>query len=184
MNEEQFLAKLNDSLKRLSEAEREDILQDFREHFEIGKEEGKQETEISASLGSPQQIAKELLAAHYVDRAGKQKSATNMLRAAWAVIGLGFFNLVIVLGPLVAVAATLIAAWAAGGVFSVAPLLFLFNIIFAPESFMWMDLFFSIFLMGGGILILLLLERVTSFLVNLFIRYLNFNIKFVNGGTK
>ena len=183
MNEEQFLSQLQASLKKLSEEEREDILQDFREHFEIGREEGKHDTEIAASLGSPQQIARELLAAHYVEKAGSQKSATNMLRAAWAVIGLGFFNLVIVLGPLAAVAATVIAGWAAGGTCAVAPLLFLFNIIFVPESFLWMDFFFSVFLMGAGILVLLTMEKVTTFLVNLFIRYLKFNIKFVNGGT-
>ena len=102
MNKEQFLKQLNDSLTRLSLEEREDILQDYEEYFEIGMEEGKSEQEISKSLGNPRQISKELMASYHLGQVEQTTSAGNVMRAVWAVIGLGFFNLVIVLGPFVA----------------------------------------------------------------------------------
>ena len=98
MNKEQFLKQLEASLKRLSIEERQDILQDYEEYFAIGMEKGKSEQEISASLGNPKQIAKELLASYHLDMVEQTTSAGNILRAVWAVIGLGFFNILIVLG--------------------------------------------------------------------------------------
>ena len=41
MNKEQFLTELDASLKRITTEERQDILQDFEEHFAVGLEEGK-----------------------------------------------------------------------------------------------------------------------------------------------
>ncbi|MFC4410372.1 DUF4097 family beta strand repeat-containing protein [Chungangia koreensis] len=61
MNEQQFLAELNVALSRLPEEERKDVIQDIREYFMDGKEDGKTEEELSASLGSPQAIASEIL---------------------------------------------------------------------------------------------------------------------------
>ena len=41
--------------------ERNDILQDIREYFSSGREDGKSDSDIAASLGSPKEIAQELL---------------------------------------------------------------------------------------------------------------------------
>lgn len=84
MNKEQFLKSIATSLNRLSDDEREDILEDFQEHFEIGKAEGKTEEEISKSLGSPNQIAKELLASYYLEKVDGVSTTGNILRAIWA----------------------------------------------------------------------------------------------------
>ncbi len=46
MNKEQFFKTIEFSLTRLSLEEREDILQDYEEYFEIGMEEGKSEQEF------------------------------------------------------------------------------------------------------------------------------------------
>src|SRR5699024_924262 len=101
---EQFLRSLDKSLKGLSSDERRDIMHDFEEHFAFGIEEGKTEKEIATSLGSPDKIAKELLAAYHLEKVETTATTGNMIRAVWAVIGLGFFNLVIVLGPFIALA--------------------------------------------------------------------------------
>lgn len=67
MNQGQFLSRLGKAILTLTPAERDDILYDYEEYFSIGIADGKTEEEISASLGSPEQIGKELTAVHYVD---------------------------------------------------------------------------------------------------------------------
>lgn len=129
MNKEQFLKQLNASLTRLSLEEREDILQDYEEYFEIGMEEGKSEQEISKSLGNPRQISKELMATYHLGQVEQTTSAGNVMRAVWAVIGLGFFNLVIVLGPFIALIGVVIAGWVSAIAFILAPLGALFNLV-------------------------------------------------------
>ncbi|SDN44898.1 Protein of unknown function [Psychrobacillus sp. OK028] len=60
MTEQQFLNELELALTRLPAEERNDILSDIKEHFSNGREDGKSDSEIAASLGSPNEIAKEL----------------------------------------------------------------------------------------------------------------------------
>ncbi|MFD1038390.1 hypothetical protein ACFQ3N_08255 [Virgibacillus byunsanensis] len=184
MNKEQFLKKLDTALNRLSSDEREDILLDFQEHFEIGKVEGKTEEEISQSLGSPNQIAKELLATHYLEKVEDTSTAGDILRAVWAVIGLGFFNVVIVLGPFVALVAVIFSGWVSGAAFIVSPLLVLVNLVIYPGTFAYFDLFFSITLTGLGLLIAIGMIYVTRFVTKGFVSYLNFNVRLVKGGMK
>lgn len=184
MNKEQFLKRLDSSLKRLSSDERQDIIQDFEEHFVIGLEEGKTEEQISDSLGSPIQIAKELLASYHLEKVEATATTGNILRAVWAVIGLGFFNLVIVLGPFIALVALVIAGWATGIAFIASPLLIFLNIVIYPGTFELFDVFFSITLSGLGLFIAIGMLTTTRALTNGFVRYLQFNVKLVKGGLK
>ncbi|MDM5282605.1 DUF1700 domain-containing protein [Peribacillus frigoritolerans] len=182
MNKEQFLKQLNASLTRLSLEEREDILQDYEEYFEIGMEEGKSEQEISKSLGNPKQISKELMATYHLGQVEQTTSAGNVMRAVWAVIGLGFFNLVIVLGPFIALIGVVIAGWVSAIAFILAPLGALFNLVLG--NFQLFDLFFALGLCGIGIFIAMGMFVATSALTKGFIRYLNFNASLVKGGLK
>lgn len=184
MNKAQFLARLHAFLKRLSTEERQDILQDFEEHFAIGLEEGKTEEQIADSLGSPNQIAKELLASYHLEKVESTTTTGNIFRAVWAVIGLGFFNVVIVLGPFIALAAVIIAGWASGVAFIASPLLVLLNIVIYPASFELFNLFFSVLLSGIGFFIAIGMFYATRTLTNGFIRYLQYNVKLVKGGLK
>ncbi|HLR67677.1 HAAS signaling domain-containing protein [Virgibacillus alimentarius] len=184
MNKEQFLNQLDKSLKNLSQKERKDIIRDFEEHFAFGQQEGKTEEEIAASLGQPNQIAKELLATYHLEQVEATATAGNVMRALWAVIGLGFFNLVIVLGPFIGLAAVVLAGWTVGVVFAASPLLVLFNAVIYPETFVLFDLFFSIALTGLGLFIAIGMYYVTRVLTSGFIHYLRFNVKLVKGGMK
>lgn len=67
MNEQQFIAELNAALSRLPEEERKDVIQDIREYFMDGREDGKSEEELAASLGSPQAIAAEILPSYPIE---------------------------------------------------------------------------------------------------------------------
>ncbi|MFC4401569.1 HAAS signaling domain-containing protein [Gracilibacillus xinjiangensis] len=184
MKKDKFLNKLDKALNKLPYNERKDIIQDFQEHFEVGRNDGKSEEEIAQSLGSPNQIAKELLAAYYVEKVENRSSAGNILRASWAVIGLGFFNLVIVLGPFIAIVGIIFSGWLMGGAFTVAPVLFLINVLLFPSSFNFTELFTSIALTGIGILLLIGMYYLTKIGQKGFVRYLNFNVKLVKGGMK
>lgn len=184
MNKKQFLAELDDALKHISVEERQDILQDFEEHFAVGREEGKSEEEITAGLGSPQQISKEMLASYHIEKVETTATTGNVFRAVWAVIGLGFFNLVIVLGPFIALIGILFAGWVTGISFIASPLLVIFDTIIHPGTFDFFSLFLSLVLAGLGLFIVIGMYFATRVLMNGFVRYLKFNTKIVKGGLK
>lgn len=184
MNKKQFLQELDASLQKLSLEERGDILQDYEEYFASGLEEGKTEEDIAASLGSPHQIGKELAASYQVEKAKNTTSAGNVMRAVWAVIGLGFFNLVIVLGPFIALTGMLAAGWVTGGAFVASPLLVLVSNIINWGTFQWFDAFVSIALCGIGLFIIIGMFFATKAITKGFLRYLKFNASLVKGGLR
>lgn len=59
MNKEQFLEELEKNLSGLPRDEIEEIMEDYREHFNIGKKKKRREAEIAKSLGNPKEIALE-----------------------------------------------------------------------------------------------------------------------------
>lgn len=182
MTKDEYLEELGQALKGLPAPEREDILADFAEHFSIGKEQGKTDDEISTSLGSPHQIAKELLASYHVETAASKATAGNVLRATWAVLGLSFFNLVFVLGPFIAVIGLLFGGWVTGIAFTLSPLLVLFDAIFVPDGSLLFDFFASLLAAGLGILLSIAMYFITKWLAKGFVRYLKFNASLVKGG--
>lgn len=184
MNKKQFLSKLDSSLKKLPSSERQDILQDFEEHFAIGMEEGKTEEQISALLGSPQQIAKDMVASYHLERVEGTATIGNMMRAVAAIIELGFFNLVIVLGPFIALAAVIIAGWALSIALIASPLIILASFVIYPDSFELFNLFISMVTCGLGFFIVIGMYFATRKLTRVFVRYLRFNVKLVKGGLK
>lgn len=64
MTEEKYLRSLEGELQILKEAERNDILRDFREYFASGRTEGKTDESIVESLGTAKELAMELLKAY------------------------------------------------------------------------------------------------------------------------
>ena len=79
MKKEDFLEILKDYLKNgFSEDEIIDILRDYEEYFIDGTIEGKSEIEIISSLGSPKEIANELL---YEDNIKKENKVKGKLES-------------------------------------------------------------------------------------------------------
>lgn len=60
MNKKEFLEELEERLIGISKEDKEEILQDYEEHFKAGKKKKRTEEEISKSLGEPKEIAKEI----------------------------------------------------------------------------------------------------------------------------
>lgn len=184
MTKEQFLKQLESSLHKLSKAERQDILQDYEEHFNIGLEEGKTEEQIAASLGSPSQIARELLDSNSLEKAEKKGTAVKIIRSVWTAIGLIFFNLLIVLGPFIALVGVMFGFWVAGAVFTLTPLVVAANFFINPGTTQLYDLFFSLAFCGIGLFMIIGMLFVTKFFTKGFLRYLKFNVSIVKGGQK
>lgn len=60
MNKKEFLKELEERLIGISREDKKEILQDYEEHFKIGKKKKRSEENISKSLGEPKEIAKEI----------------------------------------------------------------------------------------------------------------------------
>lgn len=184
MNQEQFLSKLRQTIKTLSPEEQNDILNDYEEYYSNGMQDGKTEEEISASLGPPEQLGKELTAMYHVDAVETSGTTQNFMRAFWAVISLGFFNLVIVAGPLIALVAIIFSGWVVAVSFSFSLISVLLNTFIYPEIFEPFNVFFALGLTGLGLLIGLFMYRVTSWMKKWIVKYFKFNVRMVKGGMK
>lgn len=57
MNEKQFLEELEKNLSSLREEDMKEILDDYKEHFKVGKKNKRKPSEIAESLGDPKEIA-------------------------------------------------------------------------------------------------------------------------------
>jgi hypothetical protein len=53
----EFLQRLSNSLSQLSAADRQEVIQDFEEHFSAGADSGKTEEQICDELGTPESCA-------------------------------------------------------------------------------------------------------------------------------
>ncbi len=60
MNKHEYLSSLKDALKNIDISVMEEIVSDYEEHFQVGKEHGKTEEEICESLGSIEDLVKEI----------------------------------------------------------------------------------------------------------------------------
>ncbi len=60
MNKETYLSQLNDALKGVDEKVRNELMDDFNEHFQNGIQEGKSEEKIIQSLGSVKELIEAL----------------------------------------------------------------------------------------------------------------------------
>jgi len=64
MTEKQFIIELEKALNALPVEESNDIILDLREYFANGREDGKTDKDIADSLGSPDEIAADLLSSY------------------------------------------------------------------------------------------------------------------------
>lgn len=80
MTEKQFIQELELAL-RLPEDERTDILQDIQEYFSNGRSDGKTEQVVAAELGSPAQIADELISTFDFNQVQLPAKPVNLAKA-------------------------------------------------------------------------------------------------------
>ena len=85
MNQNEFLSRLRQELYGLPKEEIHDIIQDYKEHFQVGLSKGKSEEEIARELGNPRTIAKDFINSNDIPRQRPVKK-DNRLRNILIVI--------------------------------------------------------------------------------------------------
>ncbi len=183
MNKVSFINALSNQLKKIPRSDREDILYDYEEHFQLGLETGKSEEEIAEDLGNPKVIAKELLAEYMITQAESDQSVTNISRAIFATISLSFFNLIFLLGPIVAIIGVYISLAASAIAFTLSPLLLIVSVIFNGTEGILLQFFITLTLCGIGILLSIASIYIGKFLYRVMVKYVKFNVRIIKGGT-
>lgn len=190
MDRENYLETLATCLQGLPNDEIEDILSDYKEHFHIGLSKGKSEEEISKELGKPEDIAKNYISSsnknsekHYSENL---KTTNEMGRKILLLLLLGFFNLVVVLGPYLAIIGILIAIYGigAGFIFGGIGLLFGLPLSFIrpiPTPHFLTSLGFGVGLISLGVLAIILAIYLSKIIYRLTIKYIGWNIDIING---
>jgi uncharacterized membrane protein len=186
-NKNEFLTDLTRGLSGLPQAEKDDILYDYEEHFSIGREEGKTENDICEALGDPKNIAKQYKAGWMVKKAEENKSVGNIVRAVVAALSLGLFNLIFMVGPFMAIVGILIGLFGTGLGITIAGATTFIVIIFSWSHFIpWATaipaeagMLFSIGTTCLGLLVLIGSFYLGKLLYNMTIAYLKMNIKII-----
>jgi len=189
MNKKQFFEKLAMNLKGLPDDEIKDILDDFKEYFDIGKERGRSEEDLLSSLGEPRVLARQIKAESYIKKAEETTSAANITRAVFTSIGLSFFNIIFtlplfvtvicILGVLFAVSVSLSATGVTGVLVSLLyPLFsrylsFMVNPVAVGFAFLGLCSFGILFFVGNLYLSKLFYRQI--------VRYLKFNLSIIRG---
>lgn len=188
--ESEFIRVLKDRLKgTLDPVELDDIVSDYAEHFRMGKESGRTDEELWRSLGSPDDIAREIRAMHLVKRAESNRSCKNIIHAVLATLGLGLFNLVVVLAPFLLLVLMLFVVFIIGVVFViVGPVSLLYAVLqiaSLPAHAIWHNPVAGIFIATGitttGLLMVIGDYYLARFFYRIGIQYLKWNIRVITG---
>lgn len=189
MNKKQFMTELRKNLKGLSKEDREEIIEDYEEHFDVGKKKKRKESEIAKSLGRPKQIAKQAKAELLVSKAEKKKSMKNIWRAFFATIGLSFFNLIFMVGPFFGLLGVVIALFATGFAIAVSGLALMIFAFLPTMEFFYIPAFnhLAMFFAGIGLASLGALFCIGTWYIGkgfyiLTIKYIKLNIRIISGG--
>jgi uncharacterized membrane protein len=181
MNKDGFLNELDRLLREIPKKERQEILSDFKEHFTIGFNEGKTEEEIIRELGDPKVIAEEARSDYEATKSERPQPVANATRCILAGIGMIFFNLVVVLGPLVGIFSIYLSFCIVSAVFIVSPLLSIGTLFDSGGTPFLFAFFSSLILCGAGILLGIAMIFIGKFLWRVFTGYLRFNVNVVMG---
>ncbi|GGD21906.1 HAAS signaling domain-containing protein [Pontibacillus salipaludis] len=181
MNKDQFMNKLEVQLRKLPEDVRKELLYDYEEHFDTGIMKGHSEEELANQLGDPRRIGKDLLAQYRLERAQSEKSVKHILQAIFATMSVSFLNLILVLGPAIGVIGLYIGLCSMAIGLAITPFLFIGSMFLGTVEPFFVNLFISITLGSGGLLMSSGLFIVGKWLYKLTLSYIRFNIRIVKG---
>ncbi len=184
------MAELKRSLGRLPESDRKEILYDYEEHFSMGIADGKGEEEIARSLGNPRVLGRsfEIDSLLEAPASGTGVTAASVIRALFASLSLTFFNVIVVLGPLLGLVGVMIGLWGAAVSLPLAGL----GAILSPFAALIVPVYFSlggmnpafvffagIGVAGLGLLAVIGMWRLSRLFVLMIAAYVRFNARIV-----
>lgn len=151
MSERLFLLELKMELRGLPEETIDEIIQEYTYYFQEATDEGLTDEEIIDRLGgSATELAQSIKEKEHA-RTNEEEKPTSNGPSILIAIGLIFFNLIIVIGPFVALSGAGFALLIAFGVCFISPLLVLGNFILQGGHVF--ELMISFVLFGGALLI-------------------------------
>jgi uncharacterized membrane protein len=189
-NEQEFIRILRSRLEgTLPKEELDDILSDYTEHFAIGKANGRTDDELWKSLGSPEDVAREIRVMHLVKKAEDNRSCRNIFHAVVATLGLGLFNLVFVLVPFILLVVMLVVIFMIGVMVTFAGLAgivySLLQLVGLSDFSVWLSplagMFISIGMVSTGLLMVIGDYYLSRLCYHTCIRYLKWNISVITG---
>lgn len=189
MNKKEFLEKLKFMLSDLPDTELDEIVYDYQEHFESALMQGKSEVEVCEDLGDVRVIARQYRASAKIEKASANKTIPNIFNAIFATVALGFFNVVIVLGPFMAAFGIIVGMFGASigiSLGGLATAVSSFGVAYLPidipSSISFPILFFTgIGLACLGILFFICTYYLLKVLYIITLRYLKWNLNVIKG---
>lgn len=211
MNKSEFLKTLEVALIDFRDDEKKDILYDYEEHFRIGEEKGKSESELISELGNPEDIAEQYRTSSSSEinnsdtnyRTVNDETTSNNMYAGYnetsksvgasilAILALILFNVIIFLAPYLAAAGVIVALFAGsiaialGGVaatFSVVIAPLIPNYVNAPNLIGSVGVFFiGIGTVAFGALLVIAVCYIIKYFCKFTVRYAKWNIKVIRG---
>ncbi|GEL77956.1 DUF1700 domain-containing protein [Tenuibacillus multivorans] len=181
MNKDQYLKELKQRLAPLSKQDRDEILFDYQEHFDVGLQDGKSEIDIINELGTPHEAADNIMAEMSVPKQEERKSSSDHVRMVFLAIILIMVNLIFVVGPAMAIIVAYLSLYSVVLTLIFSPMLiFYYTVIHglgnAMASFFAMGIGISL-----GVLIGIGLFYVGKWIYQVILMYINFNVKLVRG---
>jgi len=189
MDKTQFIEQLRKELGGLPQTEIDDIIRDHEEIIRDALAAGRSEESILASLGRPEEVARTLKTEIKIVKAQDEvklgAKLKGMLGAAGALLVLAPFNLIFVLGPMMALFGILVGGWATAVAitvvcFTVALAFFFFTVVMPAGLLGWVGLGFTFLgIMFLGLVGLGMMYQVSLMVAQLILRYLKWNLNFV-----
>ncbi|MGY0693413.1 DUF1700 domain-containing protein [Virgibacillus sp. FSP13] len=174
MNKRLFLAQLRIQLRGIPSEEIESILQDYEGYFDEAKANGISEEEASKNLGNPHELAKELRQPYH-----QASEPSNSLRNVIVTIALVFFNLIVVLGPLMGVIGLFFGLVVMTAAFIFSPLLSFVSMV-VGNGYLF-EFFIALILAGVGLFIFPSLLKLYKASYHYFNKYVQWNLRMMRG---
>ncbi len=188
----EYLAELGRKLARMPESERAEILRDHEEHFTDALAAGKSEAQVIQGLGSPDSLAQGYRAGRILEQAEKSTSVGFRLvsvgRILRSLVILAPLNFFVLIGPVFLGGGFLALGWYLSGVLgtvvlSISSSVITGSITGAPEYLSRLSM-----VLGGlsGVFAVLTMVSIMALLssgsLSLALRYLRWNLKFIQEG--
>lgn len=184
MTKDAFLAALKSQLGGLPPKVCEEILADYREHFDEGMAHGRSEAEIAAAMGDPARLARELKAEQGLKRWDEERSLSAGAAAVLAILSLGAIDVLILFPVLLTIVCVLFAAACCSAGLIVAGIVFFIMAPFASFfSGIVAGLLCALGFFSSGIALGALTWLLSTGLINQLIRYGRFHVRLIKPAT-
>lgn len=169
MKKEDMMLELNERLKGLPDEDRERLLELYDDLIDVAKENRKAQINGAVSLED----------AYPLPITMENDSYRQLGRMLLASISLFFFNLIFILGPVIAIFGVYLSLWVVSVCFVLSPLLVVTQVFIG--GFTNLELFLSIFLCGIGIALGAGMAAAGKALYIILRKYVNWNIHLIKG---